>query len=57
VKPESSVQELDGRLAKAFSTESQLVTHKLRSEGIDKRRSVTIKDSYFEGLLGESKSV
>jgi hypothetical protein len=32
-------------------------THKLRNEGNDKRRSVTIKFSYLEDLLGESKNI
>jgi len=32
-------------------------THKLRNEGDDNRRSVTIKFSYLEDLLGESKNI
>ena len=32
-------------------------THKLRNEGNDKRRSVTINFSYLEDLLGESKNI
>jgi hypothetical protein len=31
-------------------------THKLRNQGIDKRRLVTTKFSYLENLLGESKT-
>ena len=32
-------------------------TYKLRNEGNDKRRSVTIKFSYLEDLLGESEKI
>ena len=32
-------------------------THKLRNEGIDERRSVRMKVSYLEDLLGESKNI
>jgi hypothetical protein len=32
-------------------------THMLRNEGIEKRRSATIKLLYLEDLLGESKNI
>lgn len=32
-------------------------THKLRKEGFDKKRLATIKVSYLEDLLGESKNI
>ncbi len=55
-KPESSKQGLNGGLAIGYKKVISN-TYKLQKEGNDERGSVTIKSSYMEDLLGESKNI